>query len=172
MKKFFCYICTVLGGVLLMSSCEKNSNEENSIVLPSKIQVYGINQTRSAENFKSSLVFSGNDIEWFNPETREIKFKGIDPSSTVFPVYSKIEFRNDGKKLFTVNSFVTNAYSQIFYDLVIYYDGERRKYYLDDCYPDIYEIKNHEKVKQNIIKRENEWKEFLNILSLENRIKL
>ena len=147
MKKSFCYICGVIFELLLIISCDNNSNEEKICVLQSKIQAYGIQQTRSTENNRDSLVFSGDNIEWFNPKTREIKFKGIEPNTTIFPVYSKIEFRNDGTRLFTVSSFVTGTYSQIFYDLVIYYDSEQRKYYLEDCYPDIYDVRNHEEVK-------------------------
>lgn len=171
MKKSFCYICGVIFGFLQIIACDNNSNEEKICALQSKIQAYGIRQTRSTDNNRDSLVFSGDNIEWFNPKTREIKFKGIEPNTTIFPVYSKIEFRNDGKRLFTVSSFVTGTYSQIFYDLVIYYNREQRKYYLDDCYPDIYDVRNHEEVKQNIIKREDEWREFLNTLDMENRIK-
>lgn len=162
------YLCTILFGIVGVCACDDNDDSTSN--LPSKIQAYGI-QTRSVANDNSNLVFSGDNIEWFNATTREIKFKGVKPSVDIFPVYSKIEFRIDGKSLFTASSFVVDYYSQSFYDLVIYYSHEQRKYYLDDCYPNSDQIRNHEEVALNKAARAEQWQEFLNTLSLENKLR-
>lgn len=150
--------------------CACDDNDDNTSNQSSKIQAYGILQTRSAGD-NPTLVFSGDNIEWFDSTTREIKFKGVEPNSSIFPVYSKIEFRLDGKSLFTACSFVTEIYSQTFYDLVIYYNHEQRKYYLDDCYPNTDVMRNSEEVLQHISERESQWQEFINTLRSENRLR-
>lgn len=170
MKKFAIFV-----GIICCALCMFSCNDTNEGVgnQSSDIKVYGIESVGRSDALKehSKHVFSGNNIEWFNSKTREIRFKGINPSSDVFPVYTKIEFRIDEKTLFTASTFVNDSYSQSFYDLVIYYDVEQGKYYLNDCYPDIYEIKNSEEVKRNIKDREAQWETFINTLKSENRIK-
>ena len=171
MRMYINYCCAILLGILVLSACNNGDGNDDTNGQSSKIHVYGVTSTRSLGEDDSKLVFSGDNIEWFNPETREIKFKGIEPSSAVFPVYSKIAFKIDGKTLFIASSFVEDSYSQIFNDLVIYYSIEKGKYYLDDCYPSISEVRNQEVVKQNIINREIRWKEFVNTLNSEKKIK-
>lgn len=168
MKKYLMYLCTILFGIAGVCACDDNDDSTSN--LSSKIQAYGV-QTRSVANDNSNLVFSGDNIEWFDPTTREIKFKGVEPNYDIFPIYTKIEFRADGKSLFTACSFVTSFNSQSFYDLVIYYDITLHKYFLDDCYPNTDQIRNHEEVALNKAARTEQWQEFINTLKSENRLR-
>jgi hypothetical protein len=164
MKKilyFFILFC-----ILGLCNCSNNTEEI------SDIQAYGVLETRSVpRGISSQIIFSGDHIAWFNSTTREIKFKNLNPSTNIFPVYSKIEFRIGEMVLFTADSFVTDAYSQSFTDLVIYYNVEKDKYYLDDCYPNTSTMKTSREVLQNMERRQSKWAIFLNQLKQENRLK-
>lgn len=168
MKKNLFFLCVILLGIVGICACDDNENGTSN--QSSKIQAYGIVQTRSAED-NPTLVFSGDNIKWFNSTTREIKFKGVEPSSDIFPIYTKIEFRTDGKSLFTACSFVSDVNSESFYDLVIYYDTALHKYFLDDCYPNTDQIRSHKEVAMNKVARVDQWEDFLNTLRSENRLK-
>ena len=170
-------ICLFLFGMMAVVSCDSNEGDIMGSVHPAKIVAYGINssvssQARSKDGTTSAnQVFSDENIAWFNPVTREIKFKDLEPSASIFPVYDKIEFRKGTKSLFTASSYVYGIYSQIFDDLVIYYDIENEKYYLADCYPNTPQVRMLESVKQNTEKRAIAWQEFLDVLKSENKLK-
>lgn len=160
-------IIGLIACIVLVASC--SDDDENNYV-PSKINVYGIEMSR-AQDKDAQLVFTGDNIDWFNPDTREIKFKNIEPSASIFPVYSKIEFRIGENMLFSASSFVMDCYSQSFLDLVLYYSSAENRYYLDDCYPNTEAIKNTEEVKEHIIARESQWDTFIRTLQSEKRIR-
>lgn len=160
----------LIGLVVCMVFVTSCSDEDENNYKPSDISVYGVEMSRASDK-DAQLVFTGDNIDWFNPVTREIKFKNIEPSTSIFPVYSKIEFRIGDKVLFTANSFVIDSYSQSFLDLVVYYNYAEDKYYLDDCYPNTDAIRSTEEVKKHIKNREIQWNTFISILQAEKRIR-
>lgn len=177
MKRKLFSICLFLLGMMAVVSCDSNEGVTTESGHSSRIVAYGINssvssQARSNDGVASAnQVFSDENIEWFNSVSREIKFKNLEPSASIFPVYDKIEFRKGTKSLFTASSYVYGIYSQIFDDLVIYYDIEKDKYYLADCYPNTPQVRMLESVKQNAAKRASSWQEFLDVLKKENKLK-
>ena len=71
------------------------------------------------------ILFTEDDIEWFNVSTREIRFKKQDEQlfNKLMKNYYKegLEFRLGDNLLFEVSRFVSDFDSRIFYDLVLHY---------------------------------------------------
>ena len=169
MKKYIYFLYAFLCMVGLTACSE---SDDTTLPLASDIQAYGKTAlTRSIVDESYPLVFSGDHIEWFDPTTGEIKFKGLNPGTSIFPFYTQIEFRKRDTVLFTASSFVTDVNSQSYYDLVIYYNVAENRYYLNDCYPDIASIRDSEEVARHKKEREPQWEIFLNTLKTENRLK-
>lgn len=159
----FLFICTFL-------SCESNSTivSESSITVVGEVAHFSVKDKETISN-SSDIVFTGNDIQWFNQNTREIKFKkNIDCS--VFQTYQKIHFNLDGKFLFTAQTYASQHHSFIIKDLVLFIDVLTRKCYLHDCYPlDIAE--NDPDTENNKEKRADAWNSFLTQLRTESKVK-
>lgn len=158
--------------LVLASGCEKNENEV--IIENSKIVAVGINskvvadeapQSSLADN---SIVFTGDDILWFNSKTREIRFKEMSSPIGVLPMYKEIQFKMGEEVLFNAITWVWDINSQIFNDLVLYYDCKTGKYYLHDSYP---ERIFTDLAKENKEKRSEAWIKFINQLKQEGRLK-
>lgn len=157
--------------LLLLAGCEKK--ESVGVDGPSLIFAVGCNPVEeTSENSgwfdtDEDIVFSGDDIEWFNAETREIKFKeAFSPYS--IPMYKEIRFELSGEVLFSAMTFATDINSQIFNDLVLYYSMQRKKYYLNDSYP------AHIFTEQARINKENRavaWARFLEQLKAEGKLR-
>ena len=134
----------------------------------------------------ANVVFTEDDILWFDVNTRELKFKDTErlrvgePRSGMEPIYKKlepfheIEIRLDDDALFVVSTFVGLWDSRVFENLVLCYgkmDGEVSldgNYYLYDCYP--LQFINEERVQANIKKNAEQWETFTKYL--ENKGKL
>ena len=158
----FLFICTLF-------SCERNS----TIVSKSLIIVVGEStHTSGVEegvDEKPAIIFSGNDIQWFDQNTREIKFENkIDFS--IFQTYQKIHFKLDGNFLFTAQTYASQHHSFIIKDLVLFIDQFTGKCYLHDCYP-MSVAENDPETKVNKEKRSDAWNSFLMQLRTEYKIK-
>lgn len=126
----------------------------------------------------ADTLFTEDDIEWFNPTTRELKFK---PQQE--PLYKrlaknyerKLEFRLGWRLLFPVSHFVTDADSRNYYSLVLYYkttdapDIDHGTYYLHDCYP--LQFIDTEEVKVNIKENAWRWQIFISYLSTIGKLR-
>ena len=123
----------------------------------------------------ANVVFTEDDILWFDVNTRELKFK-----DTEEPIYKKLEYhqieiRLNDNALFVVSSFVGLWDSRVFEDLVLCYgkiDGEisdNGKYYLYDCYP--LQFINEERVQANIKKNAVQWEIFTNYLESKGKLR-
>lgn len=145
-----------------------------------KLYAYGIDQfvTNSAEE-GYKVLFTEDDIEWFDLNTREIRFK--DEVNNDEPLYKRLQpFNKIGIQLsdhflFEVSSFVGLWDSRIFYDLVLCYgkmEGEvlnDGKYYLYDCYP--IQFINDEQVQANIKKNAAQWQAFITFLERKGKLR-
>lgn len=126
------------------------------------------NETIDASYIEQTTIFTGNDIDWFNPETREIKFSNIEPDSHPLPIHGKVDIKMEGETLFTIVAYV-NAFVSIAYDdLILFHDIQSGKYYLYDNYPDYWAP---ELTQQNVEKRAAGWNKFLKQLKQEGRLK-
>lgn len=157
---------------VLFSGCEKNENEVTFD--SSKIVAVGVDTKaatdRSAQSSlaDNNIVFTGDDILWFNSKTREIKFKEMSSPIGVLPMYKEIQFKMGDEDLFNAITWVWDANSQIFNDLVLYYDYRTGSYFLHDSYP-VHILTDL--AKENKEKRSEAWAKFINQLKQERRLK-
>lgn len=153
-----------------LPSCEGRVADESDSLITAvgELTRSSVKEKESFDN-NSAIVFTGNDIQWFNPTTREIKFKkNIDYSS--FQTYQKIHFKLNNNYLFTAQTYVSQYHSFTVKDLVLYIDISTRKCYLHDCYPlDI--AKNDPDTQNNKEKRASGWNSFVSQLQKESKIK-
>ena len=124
----------------------------------------------------ADTIFTEDDIEWFDINTREIRFRDM-PETLIKKLIGKsgkLEFHLGESVLFTVSCFVTDTDSRIYTDLILHYstmngtDYDHGTFYLDDCYPS--QFINEEIVQENIKKYAAQWEAF--VLYLDSKGKL
>jgi hypothetical protein len=123
------------------------------------------------------VLFTDNDIEWFDPVTRELRFRShAEPLRESIPLLAGIDFYLGGEYLFSGGAtFVGLICSQMFDDLVLCcgkIDGEvidDGRYYLYDCYPT--QFINDERVQANRLRRASQWEAFLNYLESKGKLR-
>ena len=122
-----------------------------------------------------NAVFTETDIEWFNPNTREVKFYAQEESLSqrLRKTDGELEFRLGNDVVLKVSRFVGDWDSRTFKDLVLHYDvisnSEQGHFYLQDCYP--LQFINDEQVQANIKKNAEIWDTFVNYLEKIGKIK-
>ena len=143
---------------------------------------YGVTN-RAAETTEDAVetLFTDDNIEWFDLNTREIKFKKEpvgDPLHTRLYRFSNIAFRLGDMVLFDDIKVTTLADSRTYAQLVLCYgsletaseDGEPVwGYYLYDCYPTT--IKGDDAVRADRAKREQQWTLFVNYLESKGKLR-
>ena len=158
---------------MTMTACSSDDNETEKPFTTDPVEssmLYacgvGLSETRSVADAQN-VLFTEDDIEWFNVTTREIKFKDMDELlyKRMQP-FHEIEFRLGDDALFVVSSFVGDWDSRIFTDLVLHYDvisdPNQGHYYLQDCYPQ--QFIDTDEVKANIKKNAGQWELFTHYL--------
>ena len=146
---------------------------------PSKatLYAYGISQsgTRFGDN-ASNILFTEDDIEWFDVNTRELRFHNMkEPLCKKLRLLSGVEFRLGDQTLFAGSTFVGLICSEFFDDLVLCcgkIDGgvvDDGHYYLYDCYPP--QFIDTDEVKANIEKRAPQWKTFTKYLESKGKLR-
>ena len=138
----------------------------------------GVSGTRSTANAEKAL-FTDDDIEWFDPSTRELRFRDMEePLYEKLRLLSGVEFRLGDQTLFSGSTFVGLICSQVFNDLVLccgkIEDGEvidNNRYYLYDCYPNTPQFLNDEQVKANREKRAEQWETFTRYLDSKGKLR-
>ncbi len=151
----------------------KKNMEQSSALAAYAIDSQG---TRSGGEVKTA-VFTDEDIEWFDLNTRELRF-GIDSEAIYNRLESldRIEFRLGDDVLFQVDNIVNPTFSRPYFDLVLYYDWTWENdekvgvgYYLYDCYPQ--QFVDEELTKNNRNKRVEQWKAFTDFLESKGKLK-
>lgn len=157
--------------ILLITGCAKDENkaiEGNSGLVAIGQNSPDIIDDKVPLSVGDGIVFTGDDILWFNSKTREIKFKDISSPLGKFSVYEEIRFELSGEVLFKALTYVSDINSQIFSDLVLYYNLKSEKFYLHDSYPmHIFD----ELAKENKEKRAEGWKKFIDQLKSRGQLK-
>ena len=164
---------------LTMTACSSEDNETKEpfttdTVESSMLYATGVGQseTRSVADAQY-LLFTEDDIEWFNETTREIKFKDMDePLYKRMKPFHEIKFHLGDDVLFVVSSFVGDWDSRIFTDLVLHYDvitgPNQGHYYLQDCYP--LQFADSDEVKANRMKNTTQWETFTKYLESKGKL--
>ena len=168
-----------------LTACSSDDIEVNSelggkenVEQSTALAAYAIDSqgTRSGGEVKTA-VFTDDDIEWFDLNTRELRF-GIDSEAIYNRLESldRIEFRLGDDVLFQVDNIVNPTFSRPYFDLVLYYDWTWENdekvgvgYYLYDCYPQ--QFVDEELTKNNRNKRVEQWKAFTDYLESKGKLR-
>lgn len=131
----------------------------------------------ATSEYGNSVIFTENDICYFDVNTRELKFFGeMDSLYKEIGVLEGVEFHLGDKMLFSGScTSVSLACSQIFDDIVLCYgdideDGNvHNSYYLLDCYPLWYA--DSDVVKANRAKHAGDWATFIEYLDSKGKLR-
>ena len=164
----------------MMTACSSDSSESEKPfttcpVSESTLYACGIGQPGTRSD--AGILFTEDDILWFDVNTREIRFRDtMEPLREKIPLLASVDFYIGGEYLFSGGAtFVGLICSQMFDDLVLCcgkIDGEvidDGHYYLYDCYPT--QFINDERVQTNIQKRAPQWETFTKYLDSKGKLK-
>ena len=167
-----------------LTACSLDGNEpEKPIVIIDPVEkatlyACGISpsETRTAGDAQN-MLFTEKDIEWFDPDTRELRFRDtMEPLREEIPLLAGIDFYLGGEHLFSGGvTCVSLICSQVFDDLVLCcgkIDGEvidDGRYYLYDCYP--LQFIDTDEVKANRLRRASQWEAFLKYLESKGKLR-
>ena len=168
-----------------LTACSSDDIEVNSelggkenVEQSTALAAYAIDSqgTRSGGEVKTA-VFTDEDIEWFDLNTRELRF-GIDSKAIHrrLETLDRMEFLLGDDVLFQVDNLVNPTLSRTYFDLVLYYDWTWENdekvgvgYYLYDCYPQ--QFVDEELTKNNRNKRVEQWKAFTDYLESKGKLR-
>ena len=164
----------------LMACNNEDDNADDVAICPvttPHLYAYGVSLSKSSSVAdESNVLFTEDDIEWFDVKTRELRFKeSVGALYEKLQPFHKIQIRLNDETLFEVSSFVGLWDSRIFDDLVLCYGNQETIaidgcYYLYDCYP-LQIFANSETVKSNIAKNAAQWKTFVEYLDSKGKLK-
>ena len=177
-NNFWTVAIAIASFAMSLTACSSDDNEvsnelsgKENVGQSAMLAAYAIDSqgTRSGGEAKTA-VFTDEDIEWFDLNTRELRF-GIDSKAIHrrLETLDRMEFRLGDDVLFQVDNLVNPTLSRTYFDLVLYYDWTWENdekvgvgYYLYDCYPQ--QFVDEELTKNNRNKRVEQWKAFTDYL--------
>ena len=111
----------------------------------------------------------------FNLITREIVFTDVMAEKLIYDSFNAIKFYLNKAPLFKSICVVSNYSSVMINDLVLFFDMDDSKFYLNDGYPEISDVWPNaveiRKIRErNAKKRENNWDKLINYLSASGKI--
>ena len=146
MKHFLMTVLLITALCLIVSGCSDELVKDNPSVTSSgnisEIIVRGANMetdvnTTPLSDVAEPIVFTGDDILWFNETTREIRFKSsvANDRNPIISNHQTLRFYFGDEYLFSSLIYVNSISSQVFNSLVFYYSILENKYFLLDGYP-------------------------------------
>jgi hypothetical protein len=138
MKKEVLFITVVC---LLLSGCaNENLKDLENGPFGTKDSIGIIVRAASVDNstkksVNEPIVFTGNDMLWFNESTKEIRFKDNVSKKAAFSNVQTLKFFILDDYLFSSKVSVNSSSVEIINSLVFYYNTAENKYYLLDGYP-------------------------------------
>jgi len=184
-NNFWTVAIAIASFAMSLTACSSDDNEvsnelsgKENVGQSAMLAAYAIDSqgTRSGGEAKTA-VFTDEDIEWFDLNTRELRFR-IDSEAihTRLKSIFFMEFRLDDEVLFQVDNLVNPTVSRTYFDLVLYYEwtwvGEEKVevgYFLYDCYPQQFIDEELTKINRN--KRANQWKAFIDYLESKGKLR-
>jgi hypothetical protein len=164
---------------ILLSGCrpeveEEPMNQTSQLVARASNEEIAT-RSSSVSNDSEPIIFTGNDILWFNATTKEIRFVDNILNSNKISLWRTVKFYIDDEYLFSSMVFVSDLSSNTYNSLVFYYSIIENKFYLADGYPiDVSVLSNPQKAQE--IRDENrrmiepEWNRFIEQLRRENKL--
>jgi hypothetical protein len=172
-------IQTVAFCIAVATGCGRTEDEGQSTEMASKLIIRASHQevsTRAGSDTNTEqIVFTGDDILWFNETTKELRFKNNYSYKTVWEAITAnaIKFYINDEYLFSSMLCVSSLSSQTFNSPVFYYNMIENKFFLTDGYPAASVLPDPQKAQaerdENMIKIADEWNKFLDQLKLEGR---
>ena len=153
-KSYFLKIMLLSLISVFTMACSSDDKDSDELVVKGLVENAGVTED-------VPVVFTTNNIVSFNLSTREFKLQGVDMKAFC-NTYSKIRFEINNESLFKANVVTLEKDGSVL-DLVLLYDDENGKCYLNDCYP--MSAFESEEVQDNAQKRINGWKRFVKHLN-------
>jgi hypothetical protein len=186
MKVSVLFFMTVIS--LSFAGCHPESEEIPALTVSGIVVRAASGESAERSAAAEPVVFSGEDILWFNKTTGELRFKdNVSNKSALANLnVQAIKFYVDDEYLFSSMLCVSDFSLRTFHSLVFYYNAIENKYFLKDGYPDTAEIANLEDTQEpyeDIIRRMQElrdenmrkiapgWSRFMEQLKKEERYK-
>lgn len=184
-SNFWTVAIAIASFAMSLTACSSDDNEvsnelsgKEDVEQSATLAAYVIDSqgTRSGGEVKTA-VFTDEDIEWFDLNTRELRF-GIDSEVIHKRLESldRMEFRLGDDILFQVDNLVNPIFSRTYFDLILYYEWMWENdekvgvgYFLYDCYPQ--QFIDEELTKNNRNKRVQQWKAFTDYLDSKGKLK-
>ena len=110
MKRFYLFL-SILFLTIFMSSCSNDPSNPSPEEGYSKLIIKA--ETKSANEPTEEIIFTGDDILWFNGTTKEIRFKDNYYQQNSISLYANIKFYLDDKYLFSTLTRVSDVNSQV-----------------------------------------------------------
>ncbi|MDR0748724.1 MAG: hypothetical protein LBF62_04035 [Tannerellaceae bacterium] len=173
MERVVLFFVTLLN--LSLAGCHPKPEDEpvqtaSSIIVKTSNAAEGV---AARSEVLETVVFTGNDILWFNETTKELCFKNNFSSSPLNNpfLYARpaIRFYIHDEYLFST-IIVTGLSSRSYNELVFYYSIPENKYFLVDGYPPGLSGAQEER-DENMRKIAGEWNRFIEQLKKEGRYK-
>ena len=168
---------------ITMTACSLDSDEPEKLFTTDPVEkatlyACGISPTGTRSiGDTQNVLFTEDDIEWFNQTTRELRFREtMAPLRETIPLLAGVDFYLGGEHLFSGGAtHVALICSQMFDDLVLCcgkIDGEvidDGHYYLYDCYPP--QFIDDERVQANRLLRAPQWEAFTKYLESKGKLR-
>jgi hypothetical protein len=155
--------------ITLAAGCSKTDSVEPPTETTSQV-IAKVSNTNAEQ-----IVFTGDDILWFNGRTKELRFRNNYSNKTMLDAITAhaIKFYINDEYLFASILCVSSLSSQVFNSLVFYYNMIENKFFLADGYPEASVLPDPQKAQEerdeNKRKIANEWNKFVNRLKLEGK---
>jgi hypothetical protein len=166
--------------IAVTTGCSRAEDAEQPTETTSKLIVKAFNQevaTRAgSETNAGQIVFTGDDILWFNRTTKELRFRNNYSNKTVLEAVTAnaIRFYIDDEYLFSSMLCVSSLSSQIFNSPVFYYNLMENNFFLTDGYPEASVLSDPQKAQaerdENMRKIADEWSRFLDLMETEGKL--
>ncbi|GHT58645.1 hypothetical protein AGMMS50239_03580 [Bacteroidia bacterium] len=164
----------ILSGGCTPDADEEITNQTSKLVARAS---NGEIATRSSSDSNNSevVIFTGNDILWFNETTREIRFRDNMLISNDIRIWRTVKFYVSDEYLFSSMIFVSDLSSSIYNSLVFYYSIMENKFYLADGYPVNVSVlpkpqEAQKKRDENMREIANEWNKFIEQMKAESKL--
>ncbi len=121
----------------LLSGCANDSIKESiSVNVPlTGIIVRASTAQTTINEGREPIVFTGNDMLWFNETTKEIRFKDNAAMLKVISNVTFLKFYLDNNFLFSAIAYVKSQNDAVYDNMVFHYNTVENKYYLLDGFP-------------------------------------
>jgi len=177
MKKIF-FLTTVL--CLILSGCmtdtineDAATNSEHQITYSTGIIVRASKfETFTESDIKEPVVFTGNDMLWFNESTREMRFHNNVSMRAAFTNVEALKFYISDDFLFSTLVNVNGTSAQNINSLTFYYNAAENKYYLLGSFPTSVELDNTGPVQElpSDVYTGSEWEKFIDQLKKDGKL--